>query len=117
MTIHAVQSADMALLQILLQVFLTTGGRDRSGRSVLHWAAIRTDHQILRELLNFQTAAGTYKTRHSVEVASVDIADDFGCTPLHYAVAASSAECVELLLEHGAAARCESYFYMPWLAA
>jgi hypothetical protein len=102
--IHAVQAADMSLLRLLLQTFLSTGGVDAYGRTALHWAAIGTDDQIMAELLQFHRAEQPLKSVASLVMPMIDQADDFGCTALHYAVASKATASVKLLLEHGAVA-------------
>ena len=70
--------------------------RDWQGRTPLHWAAIRGNHEILQTLVTFK-----------VDPSAPDMDQ---ITPLHLAANYSSVECVNVLLEAGANPNAVSHY-------
>eukprot|EP00055_Hartaetosiga_balthica_P012879 m.63951 g.63951 ORF g.63951 m.63951 type:complete len:1091 (+) comp8095_c0_seq1:189-3461(+) len=86
---HATEAGHTHCVRILAQNGANLQFRDADGRTLLHWAAISTHHEILEILL-------------SGEGINVDSTDRELRTPLHNSVFVESLASTEVLLKHGA---------------
>jgi len=89
-------SGHFQVLISLLQHGADPGQVDQNGRSLLMWAALRANAQLLRLILFEAGQAGLHHTK------VLDAQDDRGRTALMEAVAAQDDGCVALLLAAGA---------------
>ena len=91
-TIHS--SNYWALLYMLCQPDITVDERDRTGRTVLHWAVYQRDEVPTRILLKMG--------------ADPNATDDDGFTALHWAALAGNKRCITQVFEAGADIRAKS---------
>ncbi len=110
---QAVQYHGPAAVRLLIDKGANVSIRDRNGCTPLYWAAHRNDKDIFELLV---AAEGHTNKVHLAackgdlnrvrawidQGTDVNMKDEFGCTPLHWAVAADSPELVDLLIQRGA---------------
>ncbi len=98
----AVRNGHAAIVAALLEHGANPHAAEWTGATPLHWAALGTDAEIVRLLLDAGANANVVAEHMPEEPTAADIGQECDTTPLHWAAAAGRLQAVGLLLEHSA---------------
>jgi ankyrin repeat protein len=109
----AMGEKDLVMTKLLISKGTDLNIKDKAGYTPLFWAAFTSSKDVLDLILSkgdypdtihlAACKADLSRVKTLIEQGTnIDIKDEFGCTPLHWAVAANSQEVTDYLLDKGA---------------